>query len=80
MSQQIVSNHKTIRPSDSDWSPIAAKTCTRAVQVLNPFTVQGDGGTQSGQAGDYIVQTDAGDYIVVPGAAFMRLFELMRGA
>lgn len=80
MSQQIISNHKPIRPSDSDWSPVAAKTCTRAVQVLNAFTVQGTGGAQSGQAGDYIVQTADGDYIVVPATCFMLLFELMRGA
>ena len=56
MTQKIISNHKTIAPGDADWSPIATKTVTRAVQVLNAFTVQGTGVPQSGQAGDYIVQ------------------------
>ncbi len=80
MTQKIISNHKTIAPSDADWSPIATKTVTRAVQVLNAFTVQGTGAPQSGQAGDYIVQTGDGELIVVPATCFMLLFELMRGA
>ena len=80
MSQKIISNHRPITPSDADWSPIAAKTVARAVQVLNAFTVQGTGAPQSGQAGDYIVQTEAGELIVVPATCFMLLFELMRGA
>lgn len=82
MSQKIISNHKTITPNDADWSPIAAKNIVRVVQVLNAFSVQGsaNGDVQSGQAGDYLAQTDDGDYIVVPQSCFMRMFEVMRGA
>lgn len=80
MNQKIISNHKAIQPNDADWSPVAAKTIVRVVQVLNAFTVQGDGGVQSGQAGDYLAQTDDGEYIVVPQACFMYLFAVMQGA
>lgn len=80
MAQKIISNHKTITPSDADWSPVAAKNIVRVVQVLNAFTVQGDSGVQSGQAGDYLAQTDDGEYIVVPQSCFMHLFAVLQGA
>lgn len=84
MAQKIISNHKPIQPSDSDWSPVSAKNIVRVVQVLNAFTVQGsangEGDVQTGQAGDYLAQTDDGEYIVVPRSCCMHLFAILQGA